>query len=87
LRTSARTWDSDRPRRSTVTSISTGPAATGAANTVVSVRSGTSSAAAPGSAAPSGPASSRAIARAVRAAITPPCGTIGQFQSALTSSR
>ena len=75
-RTVAVAWEIDRPRRSTSTSITTGPAGTGLANTVVSVRSTWA-----------GSPTSAAMARAASAAISPPCGTVGQFHPASTSTR
>ena len=65
----ARTCDIVRPRRSTSTSTATGPAGTWAANTVVSVRRCWS-----------GRPSSAVMAAAATAAMTPPWGTVGQFQ-------
>ena len=71
----AMSCDIERPRRRTATSMVTSPAGIMAANTVVCVRSRCS-----------GSPSSRVIAAAARAAIVPPCGTVGQFQHGSTST-
>ncbi len=76
LRTVAVTWLMVRPRRSTVTSMSSGPGATWAANTVVTERS-----------ACSGWASSAVMARRARALTMPPWGSTGAFHPSLMVAR
>ena len=69
LRSDARTCDIERPRRSTSTSMSTGPWRTWPANTPLRLRNGCVES-----------PSAASIARAAVAATMPPWGTIGQFQ-------
>ena len=76
FRTVAESCDSERPRRSTATSISSAPAATGAANTVLTERRRCS-----------GAASSAIIARTATALTMPPCGSVGAPQMAGRSAR
>jgi hypothetical protein len=64
LRTVAASCDIERPRRSTVTSISTGPERTCAAKTVVTERKRCA-----------GTPSSASIARSPTTATIPPCGS------------
>jgi hypothetical protein len=75
-RTVAMTWDMVRPRRNTVTSMSTGPGGTWAANTAVTVRSGWS-----------GSASSAAMARSISAVTIPPWGSTGASHWSLSTAR
>ncbi len=75
-RTVAVACDIVLPRRNTVTSMSTGPGGTCAANTVVTDRSVSS-----------GEASSAAMARTARAVTTPPWGRTGAFHWSLSSAR
>ena len=76
VRAVALSCEIERPRRSTVTSMSTGPACTCAANTVVTLRNVWS-----------GSPSSAVIARTVVAVTRPPWGTTGQFHSSPMKAR
>ena len=67
-RTVAVAWDIVRPRRNTVTSMSTGPGGTWAANTVDTDRS-----ASPGA------SNSMAMARKAKEVVIPPWGRTGAF--------
>ncbi|HEX4775182.1 MAG TPA: hypothetical protein VFW74_00275 [Acidimicrobiia bacterium] len=67
--------DMVRPRRSTATSISSGPDGTCATNTVFTVRNCSC-----------GWSSSAIIARSATTVVIPPCGLTGAFQSSLNSA-
>ena len=74
-RTVAVAWDIVLPRRSTTTSMSTGPGGTCAANTVVTERNDWS-----------GVSRSAAMARSAMAVTTPPWGSTGAFHWSVTTA-